>query len=340
MAMRAKRYPAFWGGDNAIALALSPIGRAFGQIAARRRQRYTTHPHWRQRVDAPVLVVGNLSVGGTGKTPLVIWLVEWARQLGFNPGVVLRGYGGRATGPVQISVNDSPAQVGDEALLIAKHTNVAVAIGRDRPAAARLLTEAGVDLVISDDGLQHYRLERDAEIVVIDGQRGLGNRLCLPAGPLREGPERLTSVDLVLCNGAQRDDCQGRFDLVAGALRRVASMDATTHKPSAPKPGDAVHALAGIGNPERFFATLRHLGFVVTPHPLPDHHRFRASDLQFADQQPVIMTAKDAIKCTDIAPDNSWQLPVVAQPDQASTNQLTNLIHRAAERFAQRDCLS
>jgi len=339
-AMRAKRYPDFWGSDNAVAWLLSPIGRLFGMLAVQRRARYARQPHRRQRIGVPVLIVGNLSVGGTGKTPLVNWLVECAQQLGFTPGVVLRGYGGRLSGPTRVGVDDSAVAVGDEALLIAKHTGVAVAIGRDRPAAARLLTEAGVDLVISDDGLQHLRLERDAEIVVIDGQRGLGNRRCLPAGPLREQPERLSSVDLVLCNGAQREDCQGRFDLIPGALRPVTIMDGPTHKASAPKPGDAVHALAGIGNPDRFFSTLRHLGFVVSAHPLPDHHRFRAGDLHFADGHAVVMTAKDAIKCTDIAPDNCWQLPVVAQPDQSTANQLADLINRAAERFAQRDSIS
>ena len=338
--MRAKRYPAFWGGDNAIARALSPIGWIFGQIAAQRRRRYATHPHWRQRIDAPVLVVGNLSVGGTGKTPLVIWLVECAQQLGFNPGVVLRGYGGHATGPVRVSPHDSAAQVGDEAVLIAQQTGVGVAIGRDRPAAAHLLTAAGVDLVISDDGLQHYRLERDAEIVVVDGQRGLGNGRCLPAGPLREPAERLTHADVVICNGAQRSDCQGRFDLVPGALRPVGSMQARVHSVSPPQPGDCVHALAGIGNPNRFFLTLRDLGFVITEHPLPDHHRFSATDLHFPDQQAVVMTAKDAVKCADIASNNCWQLPVLAQPDQPTANQLTDLINRAAQRFAQRESLS
>jgi len=332
--MSVRRYPDFWQHNNGLARALSPLSALFELAARRRRQYYQANPSRTPALSAPVIVIGNLSVGGTGKTPLVNWLVGFAQELGFTPGVVLRGYGGSAVGPQRVNGDDSAEQVGDEALLIARHTGVAVAIGRDRPAAAaQLINQAGVDLVISDDGLQHYRLVRDVEVVVIDAERGLGNRRCLPAGPLREGPNRLTEVDWVICNGTQSTECQGQFRLKPGPLRAVGS---TPENINPPQPGDSVVALAGIGHPERFFATLDALGFHLEERPRPDHHHFRASDFAYLSGRAIVMTEKDAVKCAAIAPANCWQLPVVAEPDPATATQLRALLQTAAERFARR----
>lgn len=321
--------PAFWLKEHGLGQLLAPIGLLYGLIMRRRRQRYLEGRLPSVRLPIPVVVVGNIFVGGTGKTPLVIWLVEAARQLGYNPGVILRGYGGSSAGPVCVSHDSDPLMVGDEAVLIAHRAKCAVAIGKKRVAAAQLLMDTvSPDIIISDDGLQHYALGRDVEIAVIDGERGLGNRRCLPAGPLREPSDRLKGVDLVIANGPSVPESQGQFNLRTGALAPLVKEPNKT----VPVSGDRVHAVAGIGNPQRFFNTLSQLGFDVIPHCFADHHAFQPDDLQFEDNLAIVMTEKDAVKCRTFAPNNSWTLPVTAEPDSATKTQLMALLASLQEK--------
>jgi tetraacyldisaccharide 4'-kinase len=272
----------------------------------------------------PVVVIGNLSVGGTGKTPLVCWLVARLIQLGFKPGVVTRGFGGTAASARLVDAFADPSVVGDEPLLLARRTAAPVAVGRDRPAASQLLVNAGCDVVVSDDGLQHYALARDCEIVVIDGDRRFGNGRLLPAGPLREPTSRLDRVDAVVVNGGpaplqgafcMRLDANDALGLLGGEVRALQEFA-----------GLAVHAVAGIGNPERFFNMLRAYGIEVTGHPLPDHARLQAADITFADHRPVLMTEKDAVKCAGIAGPLHWYVPVTASFDAGESAALLDIV--------------
>jgi len=329
--MATDRYAGFWSHNGAGATLLGPLEWLFRQAVARRRARAGAIAQW---IDAPVLVVGNVSVGGTGKTPLVLWLVQTAVEMGFRPGIILRGHRGSARGVMPVTADSDPGVVGDEAVLLARRAPCAVVIGADRVAAGRTLLKTGaVDLVISDDGLQHYALGRDVEIAVVDADRGHGNGRCLPAGPLREPLNRLDEVDLVLGNGQQIKGCGGMFEIVPGLLQALPGTDEGGEPPTS---GCAVHAVAGIGHPGRFFATLEAMGFFVHAHPLGDHHHFRPGDLRFDDDAPVIVTEKDAVKCRGMAPANSWYLPVAARPDEITTVRLGELLALARRRFVNR----
>ena len=259
----------------------------------------------------PVVVVGNLIAGGSGKTPLVIALVEALRARGFRPGVVSRGHGGSEKGPLLVDDVSPPSRVGDEPCLIRRRTGAPVAIGRDRARAAALLLERGVDVVIADDGLQNPSLARELEICVIDGQRRFGNGLLLPAGPLREPLSRLQSIALRVCNGGAPQAGETPMRLVGETAVAVSRAAAT--RPLGAFAGQAVHAVAAIGNPGRFFAGLRAHGIEVVPHAFPDHHPFSVADLAFGDDLPVLMTEKDAVKCTPFATDAHWCVPVRAE---------------------------
>jgi tetraacyldisaccharide 4'-kinase len=264
-------------------------------------------------------VVGNINVGGTGKTPLLISLVEFLQAQNLKVGVVSRGYGGSARDanyPYQLNSETTAKLSGDEPLLIFQQCGCPVVVSPNRREAVDyLLANNKVDVVLSDDGLQHYAMHRDIEIAVLDGKRGLGNGFCLPAGPLRELPKRLASVDFIIANGALLDALaeqlklkQQLMQLEPAPLQPVA---ATKAKP--PVKGDSVNAVAGIGNPERFFATLTALGFNATAKPFADHYQYQAEDLLFNDAKAVIMTSKDAVKCQGFSQlENHWQLPVKA----------------------------
>jgi tetraacyldisaccharide 4'-kinase len=324
-----RQWPAFWRNDGVVARALVPLATGFQWIAMHRRRRLQRGA---AAISVPVVVVGNIAVGGTGKTPLVIWLARRAAALGWRPGVVLRGYGGRHGGVSAVGVDSDPVVVGDEALLIARQTRCPVRVGADRVAAARSLVSAtAVDLVISDDGLQHYHLARDGEVVVVDAHRRHGNQRCLPAGPLREPLTRLNEVDRVIGKGGAVDATGHQFRLRTGELTPVA---AGAGRP--PVPGDRVHGIAGIGDPDGFFDTLRSMGFVVTAHRFGDHHRYAPRDLAGMDDAPVVMTEKDAVKCDALAPAGSWYLPVHAEPDPRTARSLDALLTRAKQRFDNR----
>lgn len=309
----AERLESAWYGTARAPWWTGPLSWLYGGIVALRRLLYRLGVLRSERLSVPVIVIGNLSVGGTGKTPLTIALAEALRERGRTPGVVSRGYGGTQTLPVLLNASPDPAQVGDEPCLI-RASGVPVAVGRDRPAAAKLLIEAGCDVVIADDGLQHYALARDLEICVIDGVRRFGNGRLLPAGPLREPMSRLQRVDYRVCNGGVVAPGDIPMELRGATVRALFDDHA---KPLSDFAGQTVHAVAAIGNPARFFASLRGQGLEVIEHPFADHHAFVAGDLSFDDGKPVLMTEKDAVKCRALAQAHWWSVPVraVLPPD-------------------------
>jgi tetraacyldisaccharide 4'-kinase len=268
----------------------------------------------------PVIVVGNLTVGGSGKTPLVLWIAEFLKAKGWSPAIVSRGYKGSSETPRAATLASEPAEVGDEPVVLARRSGCPVWVGADRLAVIAALRAAnpGANVVILDDGLQHYRLRRDLEIAVLDG-RGTGNGFLLPAGPLREPAWRLRTVDAVVANGLSR---MGDFSmvLVGDTLHRMT--DARDRRPLKAFAGQTVHAVAGIGDPKRFFLQLGAAGIKVAPHPFPDHHAFRPRDLEFGDGLPVLMTEKDAVKLRHAAQPDWWVLPVTARLDAAFGNWL------------------
>jgi tetraacyldisaccharide 4'-kinase len=310
---------------------LMPLSLAYGAVSGSRRY-VSTHLRRATRLSRPVIIVGNLSVGGTGKTPLVCWLVARLGERGFKPGVVTRGYGGSSTTVRLIEPSDDPRVVGDEPILLARRTAVPVAVGRNRPAAAQLLVGAGCDVIVSDDGLQHYALARDCEVVVIDGDRRFGNGWLLPAGPLRETRSRLAVADAVVVNGG-RALLEGALSMRLEAESAV-GVSCGRVTPLQAFAGTAVHAIAGIGNPERFFNMLRAHGIEVIGHPLADHARMRSQDITFADDRPVLMTEKDAVKCKGIADERHWYVPVSAYFDAGESTTLLGIV---TQRIAKRE---
>jgi tetraacyldisaccharide 4'-kinase len=304
-----KRLEYCWYTRSPWLILLTPVSFIYCLIIRLRRILYRTGLLARARLPVPVVVVGNLTVGGTGKTPLVGWLALLLKQAGYRPGIVARGYRGKARSwPQQVRPDSDPVMVGDEAVMLARMSGCPMAVGPQRvPAAQALLEHGDCDVIISDDGLQHYALQRDIEIVVIDGVRRMGNGFCLPAGPLREPASRLRKVDLLVVNGL---GSQGEYPMrmrTTHALRLDNENDA---RELAGFRGQQVHAVAGIGNPQRFFDTLRQAGMRVEEHAFPDHHGYVSGDVDFGDDLPVLMTAKDAVKCRGFGLRNAWYVPV------------------------------
>jgi tetraacyldisaccharide 4'-kinase len=264
-----------------------------------------------------VIVVGNLTVGGSGKTPMTAWLARRLEAQGYRVGIVSRGYGRRPSeGGFLVRPGADPNVVGDEPILLARRTGVPVHVDRDRVRAARALAEQGIEVVISDDGLQHHRLPRDIAILMVDGQRRFGNGLCLPAGPLREPRAAAAQADFVVTVGGQPE--QGEFAMALLADDElVAVRPGGGAQPLAQFCGRPAHAVAGIADPDRFFDALEAAGVQVIRHPFPDHHRFRVGEIRFDDDYPVLMTEKDAVKCTLMADKRHWYWPVSAQPEPA-----------------------
>jgi tetraacyldisaccharide 4'-kinase len=321
---------------------LRPIAALFTVLAGWRRQRQSALA---RPAPVPVIVVGNITVGGTGKTPVVLALIEHLQALGWHPGVLSRGYGGRARHyPLRVDHNTDVRHCGDEVLMLRRHFAGPLVVDPERARGLAALAAGGeCDVVISDDGLQHYRLWRDLELVVMDASRGLGNGLCLPAGPLREPPERLSEVDYIVVNGSAQLNCGKRpvgsaplpwqqfaggtpvsavelqaMEWVNVKTRQRVSLayfmlahDLLADGPEPQRP--LVFALAGIGNPDRFFTTLAQLGIVAQCRALADHHVFTAADLSFAGQHLLLMTEKDAVKIERFAGDNCWYLAVRAR---------------------------
>ncbi len=268
-----------------------------------------------ERAGVPVIAIGNLTVGGSGKTPLAIHVAELLKAGGWSPAIVSRGYGGTTSEPRGVTLASDPAEVGDEPVLMARRAGCPVWVGAERARVVDALRKAhpDCDVVILDDGLQHYALRRDIEIAVVDA-RVFGNGFLLPAGPLREPRTRLWTVDAVIAHGTDRVKGYA-MHLQGEELHRAT--DARERRPAQAFAGQRAHAVAGIGDPKRFFQHLAALGVQVVPHAFPDHHPFRAADLEFGDEAPVLMTEKDAVKCKRFAKPTHWILPVRAVPDPA-----------------------
>jgi tetraacyldisaccharide 4'-kinase len=312
-----KRLDHYWYSQNPVAWVLLPLSLLFCAVSILRRFTYIKGLLPDYAMPVPVIIVGNISVGGTGKTPLLIALCEYMIGQGYKPGVISRGYGAGTSGEYSVAANDDAAACGDEPLLIKQRTGCPVIIGRDRVAAAKkLLAENDCDIILSDDGMQHYRLKRDIEIAVVDTLRKFGNGYCLPAGPLREPESRLQKVDMVVEHG--KSDHKYHFSLEFGAAINLVT--AEQREMESFTAGKA-HAVAGIGHPQRFFRQLKALGVEVTEHAFPDHHAYTASDIDYADNLPILMTEKDAVKCRHLqsvntaggANENIWAVPVSAK---------------------------
>ena len=316
----------YWYSTNVFSLLLLPLAGLFCSISYFRSKLYRTGVLKSYRAPVPVVVIGNISVGGTGKTPLIIELVKQLQSRGKKPGVISRGYGGKATSwPQVVDHQISAALVGDEPKLIYQHTACPMVVGPDRKQDVELLlSKYSCDIVLSDDGMQHYALQRDIEIAVVDAQRLFGNRLCLPSGPLREPVSRLKSVDLVLYNGATDDTCG--FVMQAKNCQKLISSESV---PLTDFKNQTVHAVAGIGNPQRFFNMLTKHGLNVIAHVFVDHHDYQVSDLKFEDELPVLMTEKDAVKCKTFNLTNHWSVPIdikLSSNAQVKINQLIDSI--------------
>jgi tetraacyldisaccharide 4'-kinase len=298
-----------WYGPRPI-WPLIPLAGLFAALSVVRRVCYARGIFQVVHLPVPVIVVGNISVGGTGKTPLVLWLSQALRSQGYRPGIVTRGYGGNsAHWPLPVTATTSAALAGDEAVLLARAAKVPVTVGPDRVAAAqRLLHDHPVNVIVSDDGLQHYRLGRDVQILTLDGERGFGNGWRLPAGPLRESAAAIRRMDLVVCKGRLPAAAELPPDtpIMKLVLSEAVHLPDGAVQPLANFRGRSVHSVAGIGHPEQFFAALASHGIRVEPHALPDHSGFSQRELMFDDDKPVLMTEKDAVKCADFNLPNYW----------------------------------
>jgi tetraacyldisaccharide 4'-kinase len=303
-----------WQRRGALAWLLWPASLVFGLLVLGRRLLYRLRILPSAHPGIPVIVVGNLTVGGSGKTPLVLWITQLLQANGWSPAIVSRGYGSSAAAPRAATMVSEPGEVGDEPVLLARRSGCPVWVGRRRAAvvAALRAQHPEVNVVVLDDGLQHYALRRDVEIAVVDS-RGLGNGFLLPAGPLREPRARLRSVDALVSHGAPL----GGFAMQLEGEVAHRMTDARDRQPLAAWRGLPVHAVAGIGNPSRFFIHVGRYGAKVIPHPFADHHPFRADDLDFGDELPVLMTEKDAVKLRPAARSHWWVLPVSASLDPA-----------------------
>lgn len=314
----AERLVNAWYQGHPALLLLRPLEWLYRSVVQSKRQRFLAGQSPSYRAPVPVIVVGNITVGGTGKTPLILYLIDHCRARGLRVGVVSRGYGAQPPSvPWRVTAEQSADEAGDEPLLLVQRSGVALMIDPDRARAVQaLLSAEPLDLILCDDGLQHYRLARDLELVLIDAVRGLGNGRCLPAGPLREPQARLQSVDAVLFNGASADSAEGfGFTLQPTALVNVASGERWPLDLFAP--GQAMHAVAGIGNPQRFFRTLEALNWRPIAHAFADHAIYSAAALDFSPSLPLLMTEKDAVKCRAFAQPDWWYLAVDARPSPA-----------------------
>ncbi len=314
-----------WYQKSLVSLMLTPVSWIFCALMRLRRRLYLLGLLRSVTLGVPVIVVGNITVGGTGKTPFVIWLASFLKKNKWQPGIVTRGYRGNTRSwPQHVAPLSDPNEVGDEAVLLAQRCACPVASDPNRVRAAKLLVdEYGCNIILSDDGLQHLRLARDIEVAMIDGERRFGNGRCLPAGPLREPVQRLHEIELCVTLG----EPQGReFGMVLS--------DAGFHRLNRPSiaaladlfQSQPVHAVAAIGHPERFFRHLRRLGLRPIEHAFPDHYRFRRQDLDFNDDLPVIMTQKDAVKCERFNDNRLWYLAVDAKPDARIAERIKQLL--------------
>lgn len=298
-----------WYSNTTLTQVLRPLSLLFCGIVALRKTLYSLKILKQTKLDVPVIVVGNITVGGTGKTPLVIWIAKFLKENGFTPGIVSRGYMGKAKSwPQQVRPDSDPVIVGDEAILISRQAKCPMAVGPNRVEAAQaLLKYSNCDIIISDDGLQHYALHRNIEVVVIDGVRRFGNSFCLPAGPLREAVSRIDKADFIVTNGIAS---QGEFAMRYSGKELVNLLDPDSRLMLSDFKDKRVHAVSAIGNPQRFFDYLRSQGLNIVEHSFPDHYMYVQSDITFDDDLAVLMTEKDAVKCQRYSINNCWYLPI------------------------------
>ncbi len=320
-AAHAWLHRAWYGGRGWYRLLL-PLSGIYWLLSSLRRFLYRAGLKRTWRAKVPVIVVGNITAGGTGKTPATVWLTNSLAERGYSPGIVSRGYGGSKSGAsMRVDARSDPAVVGDEPVLIAMRTGRPVVVDADRARGVSMLVADGADLVIADDGLQHYALGRDYEICVVDGARGLGNGMLMPAGPLRESADRLENVDQVLVNGRLRDAGVAKSTGLQNAIEfrlvatEVCRLNGSLNRPIERFAGTTVHAVAAIGNPDRFFDTLRGHGIQVIEHAYPDHAPLRPEQLDFGDNFDILMTEKDAVKFPRQVSDRYWYVPVDVEID-------------------------
>ncbi len=332
MKLTLARWAAYlWYKNAYLGILLLPLAYLFSGCVRFRRFLYRKGFLKACTLPVPVIVVGNITVGGTGKTPLTLWLAHLLAQSGYKPGIISRGYGGKSDNWPQVVTETSDAkQVGDEALLMALRKLCPVVVGPSRVESAhKLLAEFDCNVVLSDDGLQHYALNRDIEIAVIDGECRFGNGFCLPAGPLREPIKRLNSVDFIVVNGEKKEDAEFAMQFTGDT---AVNLKTGEHCSLQQFQNSACHALAGIGNPDRFFKLLSAQGLTFTSHRFPDHHDFTRNDIGFNDDKPVLMTEKDAVKCKQFAAEQHWYVPIKAVPEPAFKQQLFDLLHKNHDR--------
>ncbi len=349
-------WPTFWTQNTWQTKLLSPLAKLVCWEASRRLQRFQQQPPLRQ-TQARVIVVGNIVVGGSGKTPFIIWLTLQLQAQGLKVGIISRGYGGCSKSwPLLVTPESDPRLVGDEPVLLAKQLGCLLAVSPKRPQAIELLnqqmildSQAKLDVIISDDGLQHFAMARDIEVVLIDAQRQFGNQRCLPAGPLREPMNRLNQVDFCIWNGLKADEeyplisvkpvmqaSQFKMYLSPLCFRQVMNASEIRSLESFAK--QPAYAIAGIGNPQRFFETLQTLDISITSQPFADHYAYRLTDFEsFDDEKPLLMTAKDAVKCSEIAQThqktNWWYLDVTPICDAGDNQLLTQLLQQLKPEF-------
>jgi len=320
MSKTLSKTPAYWYEDLPVPLGARLAAPLYAALVGLRSGLYRRGWLRRQQVQVPVVVVGNVTAGGTGKTPLTIALVEKLREAGWKPGVASRGYGRQQPKVARWVEGATPVELaGDEPMLIAWKTGVPVRVDADRVAAARALVVAGCDIVVCDDGLQHYRLARDVEIEVVDGKRRYGNGRMIPAGPLREPAERARECDFRVINQGEASGDAAAMAPGFGEwqmrlrIEQAQPLSGGRARPLSVFAGQRVHAVAGIAHPERFFEMLRSRSIGVVPHAFADHHAYVAADFEFGSQLPVLMTEKDAVKCRDFA--DEWMFSVPLQAD-------------------------
>ncbi len=311
-------WPTFWTKQKSWqSYVLKPLASLVCFVASKRLQKFLDNPPNKQ-TSATVIVVGNIVVGGSGKTPFILWLANELDQQKISYGIVSRGYGGKSENyPILVNEKSLPQQVGDEPVLFQQRLNCPIAVSPNRVDAIELLTKKRkLDIIISDDGLQHYAMARDIEVIIFDGERGVGNDLCMPAGPLREKSERLKMAKFIVTNGKNKDLKLARFstklykmELTPIVFRRVNNPNKT--QPIAFFAEQSVHAIAGIGNPQRFYQTLSSLDIQITEKDFPDHKNYQLNDFNWKEKvKPLLMTEKDAVKCSSFAADDWWYLEV------------------------------
>lgn len=321
-----------WYKPNPYFRLVLPLSWLFSLLVFMRRKAYALGFFKVWYLPVPVIVVGNIAVGGTGKTPLALWLTDYLKRQGLRPGIISRGYGGRAHHwPQQVRPDSDPVMVGDEAVLLSRRCDCPMAVAPDRVAAGRALLEhSDCNIIISDDGLQHYALGRDIEIAVIDGVRRFGNGQCLPAGPLREKRQRLQEIDFVVSNGLAS---QHEYAMHLLGDRVINMADKSLHRTLASFAGTPIHAIAGIGNPSRFFSFLKKQKLEIIEHPFPDHCQYTASDILFDDELDVLMTEKDAVKCDRFSARQHWYIPVEAELDEKFSQHLQIVIEQIRDKL-------